>query len=65
MVFKIIDTTDDKYEGVTLEYNGKVEPGTILTFNEVSINVDKVEWVSANVVKIISSNYIAVLKVIG
>jgi len=65
MKFRVIDTTDDKYEGDVIEFTGRVMPGDVLEHKGGSIKVDSVSWVSDRVVKLSSSNYIIMLKIIG
>ena len=65
MVFKILDTTDNKHEGEIFEFDGHIVPGGTINYKDVNYSVDSVKWLSSTVVQIISSNYIAILKVIG
>ena len=62
--FKVIDSTDNKHEGELITHTGPVSPGMSVTFKDVTINVEKVMWTNAKTVKLISSNYIAVLEVV-
>ena len=65
MRYKILDTTDDAHEGEIFEFNGKVEPGKDLIYKGKGYKVDSLHWVSPKIVKIVSSNYIAMLEVLG
>jgi len=65
MKFEIIDTTDNKHEGEIVEFEGNILPGTDLQYKEVLIKIEQVTWVNSTTVKLISSNYIAVLRLIG
>ena len=63
--FKVMDTTDDKHEGELITHIGPVTPGSTVSFKDVTIDVEKVQWVDAKTVKLVSSNYIAVLEVVN
>jgi len=63
MRYKIIDTTDDKFEGEAFEYNGEFIVGNILRYKNIFVTIEKVLFVSKSRIKLILSNYIAVLDI--
>jgi hypothetical protein len=63
--FKIVDTTDNKYEGELITHTGPVLAGETVSFKDVTIAVEKVQWPNEKTVKLVSSNYIAVLEIVN
>ncbi len=65
MRYKILDTTDDAHEGEIFEVNGEVEPGKDIIYKDKAYKVDTLHLVSPKVIKVVSSNYIVMLEVLG
>jgi hypothetical protein len=63
MLFKIISTTDGKHEGEQVEFNKHLNVGEVLVYKDVDYTIDAIEW-NFPLVKIVCSNYVAVLQVI-
>ena len=63
MRFLITATTDGKHEGEIVEFDGHLTVGESLVYKDVDYKIDAIEW-NGNRVKIVSSNYIAVLEII-
>lgn len=61
MRFKILATSDNKYEGQSIDFDKLPSAGDHITLKEIQINIDTVEEHN-NIFKLISSNYIIELK---
>jgi len=65
MVFQIISTTDGKYINEFIVFNKVLKAGDIVVYKNVEFKLDSVKWINEKTVKLISSNYIAILEVRG
>ena len=63
MKFKILDTTDDKYEGEVFEANSIISPGQRMTYKDTSFIVDKVIQ-KGNKLTLICANYQVIAELI-
>jgi len=65
MVFQIVSTTDGKYINEFVVFNKVVKVGDSIIHKSVEFKLDSVEWLNEKTVKLVSSNYIAILQVKG
>jgi hypothetical protein len=64
MKFKILDTTDGKYEGEIFEAQGIASVGSEIVHKGTSFKVEEIR-AKGNIVTFICTNYIVITKVIG
>lgn len=66
MVLKIINTTDGKYVGeiISRDISNPFKAGEVIEYKKTKFSVDKVE-INNNIVKLICSNYIVDLEILG
>jgi hypothetical protein len=63
MKAKILETTDRKYQGEEL-INFKLPLiGKFFVHKELKYKIDTIYWVNENTIKLISSNYILIIRI--
>jgi hypothetical protein len=64
MKFKIIDTTDGKYEGETFEAEGIAPVGAEIVHKGTKFKIEEIK-AKGNIVIFFCTNYMVITKVIG